>query len=539
MQHTRLRILLTVLITWCLILPAFSAKAAEVVSSETPWQDVRTLTSWIDEHLAQRWQDDGITPADEAAAAQWLRRVYLDLAGVIPSVWEVREFLSNEEPDRYEQVVDRLLESPAHASHFARELRKSLLSEIDANQNLTAFVPTTEQWLRNQFVTGRPYDEVVRDILVCEISPDGRQTSLYQGRGAVSPLGFFGAKGAKPENLAASTARQFLGVRIECAQCHDHPFADWKQEQFWQLAAFFASIEREDENNEFSPVSEDKTIHTILIEGTKQKVEATYLGGESPELDGEKAPRVKLAEWITAKENPYFAPATVNRLWATMFGTGLVEPIDDFDPQNPASHPELLDKLANEFVAQGYDLRFVLRSLALSRAYRLSSEVSHDSQTNPRDFAVMPVRGLTAEQYLFSIDRATGIPTEDFLQNFYGNSGDRIKFLETFKNRSENSTEYDASPIQALALMNGGIVAQATDLNNSRTLTALLEYPGMTTSDRVDTLFLSTLSRPPSDEEREQFVTYVEAEDKAIEKRVALADVFWVLLNSSEFAFNH
>lgn len=539
MQRTRNRIALLVIVILLVVLSPPSVLRAAVVSSEPAWQDVRSLTTWIDEHLAARWQADGIAPAEAATDAQWLRRVYLDLAGVIPSVWEVREFLANETPDRYERVVDRLLESPAHATHFARELRKSLLSETDANRNLVQFIPNTEQWLRNQFVEGRPYDEVVRDILICELAPPGTQTSLFQNNREASPVGFFGAKGAKPENLAASTARQFLGVRIECAQCHDHPFADWKQEEFWQLAAFFASIQRSDEANEFSPVTEDHKIRTIQIEGTKQKVEAAYLDGGSPEWNDDEAPRVRLAQWITARDNPYFARTTVNRLWATMFGTGLVEPIDDFDPQNPASHPELLDKLADEFVAQDYDLRFILRSLALTRAYRLSSDVTDDSQANPRDFAVMPVRGLSAEQFLISIDRATGIPPEDFLLSIFGGNLDRMKFLETFKNRSENPAEYDASPIQALALMNGQIVALATSVNNSRTLAAVLDYPGMATADRVETLFLATLSRPPSDEEREQFVAYVESEEKQSAKNAALADVFWVLLNSSEFAFNH
>lgn len=540
MMHGDLKRFASAVVIGLLAMVSVREAPGEVISSEPAWQEVHTLTNWIDEQLTSRWEADNITPAHAAKDSQWLRRVYLDLAGVIPSVWEVREFLANEQADRYEQVVDRLLASPAHATHFAREMRKTLLAETEANRNYQAFVPSAEQWFRNQIAAGRGYDEVVREILACYLSENDAEVNLYSNSQLASPTGFIAAKGSKPENLAASAARQFLGVRLECAQCHDHPFADWKQEQFWQLAAFFASIQRTQPESEFSSVKEDNSIHSIVIEGTEQEVEAAFLDGDIPAWDdSEESPRSQLAAWVTAEENPYFAKATVNRLWATMFGIGLVDPVDDFDPQNPPSHPELLDKLAEAFVSQGYDLQFILRSLALSRAYRLSSEVSHESQTNPRDFAVMPVRALSPEQFIISIDRATGIPPEDMSRSIYGGSVDRMKFMETFKNRHENPADYEASPIQALSLMNGPIVALATDLKDSRTLVAVIEYPGIGVADRVETLFLASLSRPPLDHEQAKFVSYVENESEGEAQHAALADVFWVLLNSSEFAFNH
>lgn len=519
---------------------AHADSAIEPVPPDAAWEDVRALAAFVDEQLAARWERAGIAPAESADDAEWLRRVYLDLSGVIPSVWEAREFLASDEPHRREQVVDRLLAGPAHATHFAETWRKALVPEVNTNPNLRFIGQSFELWLRNQFVSGRPYDEAVRDLLSFEFPPEGAQAQSYYAVNfnEPSPIVFYAAKDPLAEDLAAVTARALLGLRLECAQCHDHPFADWRQDQFWQLAAFFGGLKRQNENNIYSPIQEDKAVRAIAVEGSDRMVEVALFDGSVPEWTDDASPRAVLAEWATSRDNPYFARATVNRLWALLFGVGLVDPVDDFEPGNPPSHPQILDRLAEEFAAHDFDLQFVLRALVSTRAYQLTSRVTDPTQTKPREFAVMPVRGLSGEQLFDSIARAVGNRAADFT-SARGNASAlaRTQFTETFQDQSDRPTDYESSILQALTLMNGGMVTSATG-DNSRTLMAAVDLPGLSTAGRLDTLFLATVSRYPTDEERERLLEYVE-NGKSQNALQELGDVFWSLLNSSEFVFNH
>jgi len=454
--------------------PFATAAASESVEpTAEEFGDARELTAWIDGYLSSFWERQQITPADPASDAAWLRRASLDLSGVIPHVWEVREFLADEGADRHERVVERLLYSPAYATHIANVWSTAMMPEGDTNPNLQYARGGTEVWLRNRFAKGWPYDETVRELLTYPIPRDAAQVARrYNETG--NPVGFFVAKETQPEKLAATTARFFLGVRIECAQCHDHPFADWKQEDFWQLAAFYAGLRRENPDNEYSNVAEDESVRKIAIGETDQMVNAAFLDGSQPEWADDTVPRAVLADWLTSEANSYFARATVNRLWAMLFGDRLVQPVDDFDRLNPPRHLELLDHLADEFIAHDYDFRHILRAVVMTRAYRLSSEVTHPSQKDRRALAVMPVRGLTPEQFMTSLVRAMG-----------GSSGftrpGNQELLEAVKSAAESSVDYESSIIQALHLMNGwGNAAASADKDKSGTVAALVAYPGMT-----------------------------------------------------------
>jgi hypothetical protein len=359
--------------------------------------------------------------------------------------------------------------------------------------------------------------------------------------GEASPLAFYQAKQVAPENLAAATSRMFLGIRIECAQCHDHPFDKWKREQFWSYAAFFGGIVRQGQNGIFSQVREVPDRRELAIPDTDQVVQAVYLDGTNPQWRFRVGSRETLAKWITSPDNRFFTRTVVNRLWGYFMGAGIVDPVDDFGEANPPSHPVLLDELAQEFAARKFDLKFLIRAITASKTYQLSSDKSHDSSLDPQLFASMPVQGMTPEQLFRSLSRAVGVyrPYQNSNAFSFGVNSPEADFMETFADNSESKLDRQTTILQALALMNGRIVAGATNLEQSRTLQSVVESPFLDTSQKIETLFLAVLSRKPTAEENERFLKYVKQGGPKRNASAALGDLFWALLNSSEFLFIH
>jgi hypothetical protein len=501
----------------------------------------RELAGRIDFHLQQRWEAQSAVPAQRADDAEWFRRVYLDIAGKIPPVAELRAFLNDDAPDKRQRAVDRLLGSPRYIVNFTTMWRNTMIPEAAADPQLRFVIPDFEAWLRKKLTEDAGYAEMVYEILTTPLTSVVLTQGLPLGpSGTPTPTAFYRAKQLKPENLAAGTAQVFLGIRIDCAQCHDHPFDAWKREQFWELAAFYAGIERE-EQRILDTILEISDRPQITIPDTDQVVQATFLDGSRPRWDRAKTQRGTLADWMTSRENPYFARAAVNRMWGHFFGTGLVHPVDDFGPENPPSHPELLDELAREFAARDFDLKFLIQAITASRAYHLSSELTHPSQEDPQLFARMAVKGLTPEQLVDSLAEATGFhqrfnPQEALAVN---ENNPRGELLETFANDSEEPTERTTTILQALAMMNGRLIADATDLETSETLAAIADFPLLDTAGRIEALFLAVLSRRPREAERSRLVKYVDSGGPQEDPQQALADVYWALLNSSEFLFNH
>jgi hypothetical protein len=495
-----------------LLLCPVAARAAGQPSS-----DAAGLAATIDRLLAERWAAAGVEPAPAAGDAEFLRRVSLSLTGKIPSVAAARDFLAETGQDKRRRLVDRLLQSRAYVSHFTNVWRAILLPEKGAEDpDLRAGF---EAWLRARIAANAGYDRMVREILTA--SAGRARGNAFGGfdpnAGQLTPVGFDQANENKPENLAGSTARLFLGVRLECAQCHKHPFARWRREQFWAYAAFF------------TPRPPSGKAPSIAIPTMGKVVEARFLDGSAPAWTDGTAPRAALAGWILAPANPYFARTAVNRVWAHFFGVGLVEPVDDLT-QETGPNP-LLDELAQHFVAHGYDLKDLIRGIVNSRAYGLSSRQTHRGRDNPRLFARMPVRGLAPEQIFDSLVEAT--------RHEVAGGTARAEFLKRFANPADRPTEVQTSMLQALALMNGRVVADATSLERSTTLQAVAEAPFLDTAGRVEALYLAALTRKPRHEESARLVKYVESGGPSGDRKQALADVFWALLNSSEFLFNH
>ena len=513
--------------------------------------DVRALAEKIDQLIAKRWDRTRVKPAPLADDPEFLRRAYLDLAGRTPSVAEARAFLKDTRTDRRAQLVEQLLGGSRHVAHFTNVWRALLIPEAGNNFQVRLGQNNFEAWLKKRVARNAGYDRLVRELLTASV---GQDAFPFPGLGGTNPGTFYLAKEYKPENLAASTARVFLGVSVECAQCHDHPFADWKREQFWGLAAFFSGIDGQKTNDLLIAKKEDPNKHELAMPGSNRVIQAKFLDGTSPKwAPGVKA-RAALGEWVTSASNPYFARAAVNRVWAYFLGSGLIEPIDEMvGTSSTASHPELLDLLAREFAEHRFDLKFLIRAITATQAYQRTSAATHRSQDDATQFARMPLRGLTAEQLFDSVAQATGFRDsgggDDFLSGIVGGPRSaRSEFLTRFA-LSDRATEAQTSILQALTLMNGKLMAAATSLEASETLAAVVDAPFASTADRVETLYLATLSRKPTARESERVVAFVQkavgrarARDEKGQEgayRNALADVFWALLNSPEFVLNH
>jgi Protein of unknown function (DUF1553)/Protein of unknown function (DUF1549) len=520
-----------------MLIPAAAAAADPPAGNRAKAKpDPVALAAVIDRHVGDTLKAHKVPPAPRADDATFFRRVNLVLAGRVPVPSEVRLFVADTDPDKRAKVIDKLLASAAYANHMTATWRGWLLPEAVTDFQVAAAVPGFEAWLRPRVQSNVPFDQFVTELLT--VSLNGRPAAarvpgLDDDPDAASPLAFYTAKGGKPENLAAATSRLFLGVQLECAQCHDHPFAKWSRDQFWGLAAFYAGVEQQG-----GGLREVLDRRELSIPNGDHTVPATFLDDKIPEWQFRKSPRVTLAAWLTAKDNPFFARAAANRLWGFAFGVGLVDPIDDFNEKNLPSHPELLDALAKAFVESGYDTKFILRAVLLSDTFQRSSALTDPAQKDPRLYAHFPVQGLTPEQLFDSLSVVIGTPLEGPGGLYLQNPGSpRRQFLETFA-LFGRKTENDTTIIQALTLMNGGLVGGATTLESSRTLAAVVELPGLTVAERVEAIYLATLGRLPKPEELRRAVAHVEAGGTGKEKE-RYADVLWALLNGVEFRTNH
>jgi hypothetical protein len=509
-------------------------------------------TAAIDRRIAVGWESAKIAPAEPADDAEFLRRVYLDVAGRIPGVTEARQFLDSKDPAKREKLVDELLAGQGYANHFTEFWRSLLVPEANANLQARFQLSAFRGWLRGHLEKNTPYDVIVRELLTASLAANGQRAVGIGFDQEPSPTPFFFAKEFMPENLAAATTRVFLGVKLECAQCHDHPFANWKRDQFWSFTAFFAGIRQQRGGDVMVMNGEDPTKHEISIPNTERVVKAKFLDGKEPDWTGGAKARETLAEWVTRPDNPYFARATVNRIWAYFMGAGLIDPVDEMvGGESSASHPELLDELAKSFVDSKFDLKTLIRAIVLSKPYQLSSKSADGSAVDPRLFARMPLRGLTPGQLFDSLAKAVGYqqnPSSTPAGVIVNGRGDpREDFLSRFGSGGDKATEHQTSILNALALMNGRVVADATSADKSILLSGVVNAPFLDDAGKIEALYLAALSRRPTQKESARLTKFVSEhthgakDDKDLEKKYheALGDVFWALLNSGEFMLNH
>jgi hypothetical protein len=493
--------------------------------------DAKALAARIDLHIAAKWKVRHIKPAPLSDDAEFYRRISLDLIGRIPHILEIRDFIDDDRADKRRLWVEDLLQKKIefgdtdmtfYARHFSNVWRHLFLPQSN-NMQAPFFFASMETWLRDRLEKNTPYDEMVREIL----------TTPLNARTNPNPLAFYQVNEFKPEVLAANSSRLFLGHKLECAQCHDHPFAKWSRKQFWEYAAFFAGS---------SPQQGDQPkVREIKITGTDKVVKARFLDESEPKWRDGVSARTILAEWITRADNPYFARATVNKVWEYFFGIGLIDPVDEETDENPPSHPELLDELAREFAAHHFDLKFLIRAIVFSRTYQLSSGLTDPSQLDPRVFARQAVRSLSPEQLFDSVAEAIEMDGRYAIEangyNPYGPRTPRGQFLAKFPNQ-EKRTLAETSILQALFMMNGDFMARSMRLEGNKNL----EYIANSTiapEKRIEQLYLMTLSRKPAKAELDRLLKYVKGGGKVRDPKKAFEDVFWALMNSAEFMLNH
>jgi hypothetical protein len=497
------------------------------------------LSARLDRLMDDAWKKANITPARPADDAEWLRRVYLDLAGRIPSVTEARAFLGDRRADRRTRLVESLLGGQRYPTYFASVWGALLLPETNINIRIQA--PAFERWLRDWLASERGYDQMVRELLTTASSPGMARIPAPNNALAV----FYLAKENKPEEIAGAASRLFLGVNLGCAQCHNHPFASWKRDQFWSFAAFFSDLQARGGGRDRRDFTRQPLpANSLTIPGTEKVVRAKYLDGKEPTFQPGSSGRRVLADWMTAADNPYFARAAVNRMWGRLFGNGFIEPLDEMVGNEVVpAHPAVLDELAAAFTKQNYDVRWLIRVITATKAYQLTSARSHASQDDPRQFARMALRGLSGEQLFDSLAQATGFRDEGAAPGriaLFGSGGPaRIEFLAKFAASTDRAADAETSILQALTLMNGRVMTSATNVRRSETLQAVVDAPFLDVPGKIETLYLAALSRKPTAKELDRLTRYVGKGEGSDARGEALADVFWALLNSTEFSVNH
>jgi hypothetical protein len=505
--------------------------AKSLVSSLAGRQiDSTALAHHIDDAIDARLQDEKTAAAAQADDAEFLRRVYLDIVGRIPPGDKTAAFLASREPDKRARLIDELLHSEEFGKHQA-DIWQALLLPRNSDNRAVPYDAMTK-WLAEGFNESKSWDRMAREIVTASGDADSNPAISYimANRG--------------PDKLTDNVTRMFLGVQLQCAQCHNHPFTTWKQEEYWGMAAFFSKVRLE--GNPRAAAAKGKQTASIG-DGNKGRplpkpesaktMPPKFLQGEVADVKGSDNYRKVLADWMTSRQNPYFSKAMVNRTWAQFFGRGLVAPVDDMHDGNPASHPQLLVDLADQFAANEFDLKYLIRAICNSKTYQRTSKVTPaTADTAPELFGRMAVKVQSPEQLFDSLVQVLGAPgtpnqpRRPAMGAARGPVTARQQFVNFFKVEDADPTEYQVGIQQALRLMN------SPQTNNAGVLNSILKG-GKEPTEVIEQLYLKTLSRRPTEKELERLTAHVARAGS--EPRPAYADILWSLLNCSEFAVNH
>lgn len=511
------RTILFLFVCWVSFTPLWLEAAPPVPANE--------ISRQVDEHFEQIWSANGVQPAKPTDDATFLRRVYLDLTGTIPDVRQTREFLNDKRADKRQRLIKKLLGTTEQSAHLARELAQAMLPN---QQNLG---PQFEEWLFARLQAGATWNQIAKDIIAPDV--DGRTGEAL----------FANSLERKPEKVADATARVFLGLQMGCAECHDHPFGQWSREEFWNYTAFFADVAAMQDRAifgraDFAVEQVRGPASPLVIPNTSTVARPQFPGAKKIMPKGDKPDRERLAEWMMAQDNPWFAKAAVNRAWSMMFGRGLVEPVDDLTVADASPTKEVLELLAQDFTASGFDLKRLLDVIAATNVYQLASYADDMGSVRAELFHVMSVRSLTANQIhgclIQAVSGRRATPAE--MQQA---AAEQRVFIQSLTAPTQSPTEFQAGIPQMLTLLNGPLVARATDVQKCDLLAALKDGPFFTDDDRIKILYLSTLTRMPTEEEHDRAKTFLSDRREADSHGQELGDLLWVLLNSSEFLLNH
>ena len=502
--------------------------------------------NYIDEQVFKKLRLLRMNPSELCTDAMFIRRAYLDLLGFIPPADVAHVFIADTAPDKRAKLIDDLLQRPEFADFWA--LKWADLLKIEPRTLDKDGVRVFHDWIRESIAQNKPLDQFAREIIAA------------RGSTLQNPPANWWRANRDPVTRAESTAGVFLGTQLKCAQCHNHPFERWTQDDYYNWAGLFARIDykvSEDNRTDKNDKLEFRGDQTVLITPKASVINARtgepakphFLGGDAPKITKDRDELLALADWLP--HSPMFARAQVNRVWFHLLGRGLVDPVDDFRASNPPSHPELLDALAKDFATHGYDLRWLIRTITASRIYQLAAEPNATNADDDADNSHAFVHRLTAEQMLDSISAALAapLPLEDVptgtrvaqlpegRKHYRPLTTDVDRFEASFgkpprliASDCERSNDTDMS--QVFQLISGPLIQELLTRKNN----ALSKLLDAETDNRkvVDQLFWIALTRPPSVAELNRCIALFTA---AKDRRHAAEDLAWALLNSKEFVF--
>ncbi|MCE9564067.1 MAG: DUF1549 and DUF1553 domain-containing protein [Planctomycetes bacterium] len=506
------------------------------------WEKANTVLG-IDKHLVANWKRLGVVPSRPASDEDFIRRASLDICGTLPTPSEVKAYLADTRPDKRARLIDKLLERPEYASYFA-------LKWGDILRNRGRGYSTSQQrpgtalftgWIRDSIADNMPYDRFVSELLTASGNQETNPPTLWYRTTRTSP------------EYVESVAQAFLGIRIQCAQCHHHPAERWSQADYFQLAAVFARVGRKGGFAD-AEVPTSETIFLadageVLHPRTKQVMQPRPPGGPDFKLTKYDDPRRALAKWMTAGDNPYFARTMANRMWGHFLGRGIIHPIDDARSTNPPSNPELLDALTKDFASSGYNVKHLIRVICNSTAYGLSSIPEDTNKDDVQSFARYYPRRLPAEVLLDGIGQVLESPSK-----FRSVAGDfpvgtraidlpdeavPSQFLDVFGRPARNSAceceRVDAPALgQTLALISAPEIQDK--LTAEKGYVKRLAGNGKPHSENVDDIFLRVFGRTPRPKELSIAVKFLESQN---DRKEAYGSLLWSLLATNEFLFNH
>ena len=497
------------------------------VWSETP------SFNYIDDFAHAKLRTLHMQSSEVCSDQVFVRRVFLDIVGLLPTAAEYERFMDDESPEKRLRLIDDLLRRPEFPELWAMKWAELLRIESGSRRISHKAMYLYNEWIKSSILGGVPLDRMVRELLGAE------------GGNFRNPPANFYLVDTSPTQMAENVAQVFMGIRIQCAQCHNHPFERWTQDDYYSFAAFFAQVGKKTSDDPRESIVFNSGSGEVKHLSTGRVMPPKFLGGQTPAIPAGGDRRKVVSEWLTSPENPYFAASFVDRVWAHFMGRGLVEPPDDVRVSNPPSHPALRARLAREFIESNYDLRALVRTIANSRTYQLSTHTNPTNVGDRQNLSHAIVRRLPAETLLDAICQVTGIP-EKFrglplgaraMQVSDGRSGSY--FLDVFGRPPRLSVctcERRDEPTlsQALHLINGRTVADKISAEGGRLARRMSE--GASPAQIIDELYVAAYTRLPSEIEK---TTLQETVTQSFDQRQALEDIYWAVLNSKEFLFNH
>lgn len=494
--------------------------------------------NYIDDLVYERLKLLGLPPSGECDDATFIRRVTIDLAGRIPDMEEVKNFTNDTNNDKRTKLIDRLLAHPDYADYFANKW-SAILRNKRNQDSYTRGTYTFHSWIRDSLHKNKPYNQFMREVV-----------TATGDLGIHPPVAWYRQVKSSKEQLQ-DTAQIFLGVRLQCAECHHHPYEKWSQQDYYGFAAFFSRVGRKPGRHPGEEIIyHSRGTASAKNPKTNTNVGPTPLDGQPLNLDPGEDPRKALAEWMADEDNPFFAKMLVNRYWKHFFGRGLVEPEDDIRVTNPASHPKLLNRLADEFVASRYDLKKLCRTITESQIYQLTAIPNDYNLTDKQNYSRYYPKRLSAEVLLDAIDTVTGkattfsglppntravqLPDDKFnSENF---------FLEVFGRPEMDSAcecerSSDANLAQTLHLLNSkGIHNKITA--GDGVANRIAKDTNRSDEDKLYELYKLAFAREPVTEEMTAALDYLKGKE-ADQRTEAYQDIMWALINTKEFLFNH